>query len=95
MSAGFTPGPWVIKRDDEFFGSPRVLYSSDGEPLMGDATYYPWVPSDDADWNLIAAAPELLDALQEALEYIPARARPALLAKARAAINKATQGATE
>lgn len=31
---------------------------------MGDERYYPWAPSEDADWRLIAAAPSLLASAQ-------------------------------
>jgi hypothetical protein len=31
-------------------------------------TYYPWVPENDADWHLIAAAPDLYEALDDVLE---------------------------
>jgi hypothetical protein len=32
---------------------------------MADADFYPSVPSNPADWHLIAAAPELLEAAQK------------------------------
>lgn len=53
-----TPGPWEFRKDDGW-----TLFA-DGESIMGSATYYPWVPSREADWRLIAAAPELLEALE-------------------------------
>jgi hypothetical protein len=31
---------------------------------MCDETYYPWVPDNPADWDLIAAAPDMLEALE-------------------------------
>ena len=34
---------------------------------MGDVTYYPWVPKLEADWHLIAAAPDLLACLIDAV----------------------------
>jgi hypothetical protein len=37
---------------------------------MGAETYYPWVPSNEADWHLMAAAPDLLAALKDLLEHI-------------------------
>ncbi len=54
-------GPWQIsyERGDTF------IKTADNERIMCDMTYYPWVPDNDADWHLIAAAPELLAALTE------------------------------
>jgi hypothetical protein len=36
---------------------------------MCDEHYYPWVPASEADWNLIAAAPELYAALKAVLGF--------------------------
>jgi len=36
---------------------------------MCDEQYYPWVPNNEADWNLIAAAPELFAALKAVLGF--------------------------
>jgi hypothetical protein len=49
-----TPGPWKIVSEP---GSKR-LETGDGA-IMGDEPYYPWAPDNDADWQLIAAAPAL------------------------------------
>lgn len=35
---------------------------------MGNETYYPWTPENIADWQLIAAAPDLLEALKGLLK---------------------------
>jgi hypothetical protein len=61
MSA-HTPGPWTIRREDgdRYLESPGHFGA-----LMCDTQYYPWTPDSDEDWNLIAAAPELLEALIE------------------------------
>jgi hypothetical protein len=58
-----TPGPWVFttERGDNYI-------TGGGKTLMCDTQYYPWCPDDDADWRLIAAAPDLLEALEEMLE---------------------------
>jgi len=62
MSNGkHTPGPWNFRQDPDF-GTWTIF--ADGKSIMGNEKYYPWVPSDAADWQLIAAAPELLDALR-------------------------------
>jgi hypothetical protein len=58
-----TPGPWTIVKD----GFGRQLKSGSGISLMGDEQFYPWAPDEEADWLLIAAAPELLEALKDML----------------------------
>jgi len=63
-----TPGPWRI----ELRGGDKYLYGAEPEQsaLMCDMSYYPWTPDTDADWHLIAAAPDLLAALKAMLsEY--------------------------
>lgn len=71
---GYTPGPW---RESYERGTTQIR-SADNESLMGDETYYPWVPENDADWTLIAAAPDLHAHLTAALDEIE---RLRLLAK--------------
>lgn len=68
-----TPGPWRLEEADGAAYICMQVKALDGESLMGDERYYPWVPSNLADWHLIAAAPELLEALKDAasaLRYI-------------------------
>lgn len=62
-----TPGPWRILRENVDGDVETQILSADGNSLMGDARYYPWVPAYEADWLLIAAAPELLEALRKAV----------------------------
>lgn len=57
--AKHTPGPWRVSYER---GTTQIL-TADNESIMCDETYYPWVPKNDADWHLIAAAPDLLEAL--------------------------------
>lgn len=45
-----TKGEWVFCDDGDW------TISVNGESVMGDATYYPWVPSNKADWLLICDA---------------------------------------
>jgi hypothetical protein len=54
-----TPGPWVFttERGDN-------VIRGGGKTLMNDTQYYPYCPDDDADWHLIASAPDLLQALR-------------------------------
>jgi len=65
-----TPGPWRLTDGNSDTYECRQIKSADGRSLMGDEQYYPWTPSDIEDWRLIAAAPELLEALKEALSLI-------------------------
>lgn len=61
----FTPGPWEVK----YKNGETQLLMSDGDIHMCNMHYYPWVPENDADWHLIAAAPDLYEALERA-EYM-------------------------
>ncbi len=54
-----SPGPWLFEE-----GSDRSILDAHGQSLMCDLTYYPWCPEKDADWRLIAAAPELFEMLK-------------------------------
>lgn len=91
MSAKHTPGPW---RFNNALGETWTICDSFGESLMGAETYYPWVPDAEADWRLIAAAPDLLEALQALIDMDVAYKRgnrvEDAVEKARAAILKAT-----
>ena len=83
-----TPGPWEFRKRPR---EPWMIYANGGS-IMGNECYYPWVPDEEADWRLIAAAPELLEALQELMVAADrVSAEPVTwLGKARAAIAKAT-----
>ena len=87
MTSKHTPGPWVFRQED----GVRTIFA-DGKSMMGDAVYYPWCPENAADWRLIAAAPELLEALERLMVECDLVSDNALEAytKARAAIAKAT-----
>jgi len=61
----WTPGPWTVEYKH---GTTRLV--ADGEVTMCDETYYPWTPVNDADWHLIAAAPDLYEALEAGVELI-------------------------
>lgn len=58
--AKHTPGPWRVSYER---GTTQIR-TANNESIMCDETYYPWVPKNDADWHLIAAAPDLLEALE-------------------------------
>ena len=84
-----TPGPWSVNVIGQHWNNKslkhiEVTFGQDGECIC-DTVYNP------SDANLIAAAPDLLEALQNmvtAYEYEASIDNPALLA-ARAAISKA------
>lgn len=88
MSGKHTPGPWLRR------GQTDSIDSADGRSVC-------WVnlhtmPAE-ANARLISAAPDLLEALQEAQDFIDRHSEPwytsgqALLTKVRAAITKAVQ----
>lgn len=57
-------GPWRVSYER---GTTQIR-TADNESIMGNEAYYPWVPENPADWHLIAAAPEMLEALIHANE---------------------------
>ena len=62
----WTPGPWCVKYE----GGDTKLVMGDGRIHMCDMCYYPWVPENDADWHLIAAAPDLYEALEDMVDVV-------------------------
>jgi hypothetical protein len=57
----YTKGPWKLDTTSDA-GNWHVR-DADGNSLMCDEHYYPWVPDNIEDWHLIAAAPEMYEAL--------------------------------
>lgn len=99
MSAAHTPGPWVVKfRND---GSSYISMDTiDGEHKQFDLALSVTYPSDVADARLIAAAPEMLDALRKAVVLLagacvhsPELEPQEIYEAVSAAITKATGGA--
>ena len=91
--SGHTPGPWVRDRYCPASGWVDIRIESDPFALPIASTRY---ENTEANARLIAAAPELLEALRGALSYLSLygpSAQPALLS-ARAAIAKATGNQT-
>ena len=68
MSAKHIPGPWVAGCEDDP-GSGDV-YMEDGS-LIAEAFINGDVKTRAANARLIAAAPDLLEALQKAIEFVP------------------------
>ena len=73
-STKISPGPWVWVSD----GYYTQLLDANGEVVMDDGSaggeYAPVIEPDSANAHLIAAAPELLEALRELLAMSPAKA---------------------
>lgn len=98
MSDKFRPGPWLARmtREDELFAGDDpywIVIDSDENANEGDALICSVNVLDEAYARLIAAAPELLVALQEAVEWDShdSEGVPAVwLEKATAAIARAT-----
>ena len=57
-------GPWTLKGGTD---NERYINDANGTPIIIDTEYYPWVTSNDANLVLMAAAPELLKALEDVL----------------------------
>src|SRR5262245_29475448 len=71
MSNGnWTPGPWIwVDRGNyhDLVGAGGICVHSDGS---AGVRYSPDIDVEDSDARLIAAAPEMYEALQEALRWI-------------------------
>lgn len=97
METKHTPAPWHWGTDPQKIFSEPYLFGSDNSVIChfgDDDTYYPsnGEPPNKADSLLIAAAPELLAALEYMLEFCPSIDPQGEEAhnRARAAIAKAT-----
>lgn len=91
-----TSGPWTVDPGQgDYMGA---ILGASGVPVCTFGyctTYYPVEgdPPTDADARLIASAPDLLEALQQCIDFLPDRGLPGIAKdKARAAIAKATGG---
>lgn len=109
MKAQHTPGPWRARPNGGYGQGPiNAVFTAESElcgGLLASLDTEPTNPNMEADARLIAAAPELLDALEKLLglfdsgirsEYEGTSMLETLLAEgdfARAAIAKATGGA--
>ena len=97
MSAEYTPGPWVFYDDSNDGKTKRIEIAARGKTV---ARIYHSVPEEDLpNARLIAAAPELFEALQLTVLHLTNPmalqiTRADLVKKAQAAIAKATGGQT-
>lgn len=102
MNTKHTPGPWSLTENENRIASGNTViariyaHTSEGQP----SNVAPFTEEDTANAKLIAAAPELLENLQELLEFCETygfsdRVSPTdwsgFFDAARAAIAKATQ----
>lgn len=60
MSTKHTPGPWQYQATN----SAQAIVAADGEVIICDAPFGAYVSMEQEDWDLIAAAPDLLKELQ-------------------------------
>ena len=84
-----TPGPWELREgDDEAFGP--AIYSAGAHDMDPLATVSRVSRRDaEADARLIAAAPDLLAALEDVVQMYQPAFDPPFIERARAAIAKA------
>ena len=93
--AKHTPGPWELARNDQHAGSIATLYGCEGGYIEVWTTKWPAGVNQEANARLIAAAPELLEALQSIVDDHEfcgnswGDRREAWIATARAALAKA------
>lgn len=60
-----SPGPWSYLNDDDV----RYIHAADSETLMCSTPYHPYIPTNEADWRLIGASPEMLALLIDLYEH--------------------------
>ena len=98
MQSSFTPGPWELRPDDMGGLSSLVFPAKQPHPVAGVTGYYSGNGERLANARLIAAAPELLEALQRLSAQcerlrLPGQPETDAEKTARAVIAKATGGA--
>lgn len=89
MTAKHTPGPWRwedARTCRHLMGKDGGLGYSIAKPKITD------LPIVEANAHLIAAAPDLLEALQDALQYLEHHLPDEVLEPHKAAIDKALKG---
>ena len=90
MVGKHTPGPWKVTEGQRTLAN---VSATTKRGLTKSVAQVGGFFRDDREYNarLIAAAPELLEALQDAVEYLKNHLPDEVLASHRAAIAKATQ----
>jgi hypothetical protein len=90
MSTKHTPGPWFVDQYGRIYGSLPPVRDRHGSEIVEHPAIC--IPHKFWDAVLIAAAPDLLDALHAMLEnWEHGGIQPYPIAQARAAIAKATE----
>lgn len=91
----FTPGPWEVSK---VYGQQGLIVALGGEAIASVTGYYTRAGQTEGNARLIAAAPELYEALCELLEWGREHTSPRdanspheLLVKASAALAKVVQ----
>ncbi|ACL06208.1 conserved hypothetical protein [Desulfatibacillum aliphaticivorans] len=79
MKPKHTPGPWVVERgdvgDETYIWTATDIVGADGFPVVSDTGLIPEglafkYETTEANARLIAAAPDLLEALEDALKFL-------------------------
>ena len=92
MSAQHTPGPWTQGTSEN--GVECVWLDGHTESVRDMGDDGTWIDCNtEANARLIAAAPDLLEALRSLLDALPSATTHPAIRSARAAIAKATGGA--
>ena len=71
----YTPGPWRMDIDPDGQWAnqwPVIISESTGDEIVGTEGFYTELDKDIANARLASCAPELLEALETALEWIDA-----------------------
>jgi len=63
MERKHTPGPWTLSEWEDRYDNALEVTGADGETICDNFPYYPH-PVSPANARLIAAAPDLLEALE-------------------------------
>lgn len=61
-----SPGPWRVVQEN----GDWQIKTAVNETIMCNMTYYPWVPTNELDWQLMGASPQMLLALRSALKVL-------------------------
>lgn len=92
MKTQHTPAPWTIKEHEDKNHGIDITEGDNGKVIANVTSHFIAEHTEaQANAKLIAAAPELLEALKELIEYLGEEwQQDQFIIKAQAAINKAT-----